>query len=245
MQSEYFSQEWVMESMQHDHLFSWLELFSIVGTFMKPGCKILDFGCSSGELLRLLYRDVPGLIEPVKPLLAVGLEPEAMKDTLLTAIAKTSHDLPIIFSHAPLSAFPNQFDLIISHDVIYLVEDLDATFEAAYTALKFGGRFYAATDGYIENEYYGRWKPQFEKRNIRALSYSKDTYIQSLKRAGFQEVDALPLRLTEETYARLRAERSSDNLEWSKEWFESEDDERHFLTEVGKLVFLGKKGELT
>src|SRR5260370_21671448 len=144
MQSEYFSQEWVVESMPHEHLFPWLELLSIVGTFMRPGCRILDFGCSSGELLRLLYRGVPGLMEPVKPLLALGLEPEATKDVLLNSTAKTSHDLPIIFSHAPLSAFPNQFDLIISYEVIYLVEDLDATFEAAYTALNLGGRFYAA-----------------------------------------------------------------------------------------------------
>lgn len=171
----------------------------------------------------------------------LGIEVEAMRDVLLTATDTTPADLPIVFSHAPLTAFPRQFDVIISHEVIYLLEDLDTTFEAVHAALKPGGIFCAATAGYIENEYYRRWRPQFEKLGIQALSYSKDTYVQSLKRAGFHKVDVHSLLLTEATYTRWRSERPFHDLEW----FESEDDVRHYFTHVGKLAFLGKKVEIT
>lgn len=240
MTLDYFSQKQVVESMTHDHLFIWLEMLAAVKEYLKPGCRVLDYGCSSGELLQILFQGVKGLFEPVKPTLAVGVELETMQDVLLMATARTPSNLPILFSHAPLNAFPCQFDLIVSHEVIYLLADLDGTFESAYTALRPGAVFCAATAGYVENEYYQRWSPKFKERNIRVFDYSKETYIESLKNVGFDSVEHRRLLLTEETYTRWRSERPFNDLEW----FESDEDERRYFTQVGKILFIGRKGPL-
>ena len=87
MAHDYFAAEAIVEAMQHDHLCIWLEMIDAVKPALRPGCRVLDFGCSSGELVRILCRGVPGLLDPVNPSLAVGLEQESMREVLDTATA--------------------------------------------------------------------------------------------------------------------------------------------------------------
>lgn len=237
MKPTYFSNENIVKSMTHDHLFIWMEMVSVIKQDLVEGCRVMDFGCSSGELLRILCEGVPGLIDPIKPSIAVGLELESMRDVLIKAANKIPSNLPIILSTAPLRAFPSQFDVILSHEVLYLVDDLAATFAAAFSALKYGGVFCAATAGYIENEYYQRWQPKFRERDITVFNRSKHEYVELLKLAGFEQVKMLPLRLTEEVCHHWRSERPFDD--W--EWFDSQEDEKRYFTKIGKLVFIARR----
>jgi len=237
MQPGYFSNENIVKAMPHDHLFIWMEMVSAIKQDLKAGCKVADFGCSSGELLRVLCAGVPNLIDPIKPAIAVGLELETMRDVLIKAASKMPSGLPIVLSSAPLHAFASQFDVILSHEVLYLVEDLADTFAAAFAALKAGGVLCAATAGYIENEYYQRWQSKFKKRGITVFNHSKDEYAALLKLAGFDQVQVIPILLTKQVYHRWRSERAFDD--W--EWFESQHDEERYFTKVGKLAFIARR----
>lgn len=180
---------------------------------------------------------MPGRLRPVRPALGVGLEPPSARSVLRAATALTPARLPILFTAAPLDAFPGQFDLILSHEVIYLLEDLEGTFAAARRALRPGGLFAAATAMYREHEYYRRWRPRLARHGIPVFDYSRATYVRALRRAGFRRVEVRPLRLSVGTYRRWCATRRSGR----SEWFASDADERRYFTEVGKLVFLGAK----
>lgn len=237
MQSDYFGEKYVIDSMEHEHLFLWLEMLKFAQNHLVPGCAILDFGCSSGELLQLLCHGRTGMFEPIKPRLALGLEQESMRSTLLTATEKVPANSPILFSCASPHAFPEQFDVILSHEVIYLLNDLVETLTSLYLALRPGGIFCAATAGYTENEYYQRWRSRFEARGIAFHNYSTNAYLQAMQRAGFEAIETHTLRLTKETYIQWK----HDHIPVDTEWFESPEDEQRYFTTVGKRVFIGKK----
>ncbi|MBI2466680.1 MAG: class I SAM-dependent methyltransferase [Candidatus Rokubacteria bacterium] len=225
------------DAVDPDHLGLWLGLFRVVRRWLRPGCRVLDLGSSAGDCLRLLWTGVPGRLRPVRPALGVGLEPPSARSVLRAATALTPARLPILFTVAPLDAFPGQFDLILSHEVIYLLEDLEGTFAAARRALRPGGLFAAATAMYREHEYYRRWRPRLARHGIPVFDYSRATYVRALRRAGFRRVEVRPLRLSVGTYRRWRATRRPAR----SEWFASDADERRYFAEVGKLVFLGRR----
>jgi SAM-dependent methyltransferase len=239
MSADYFAQPDVVSAMRHDHVYLWMEMLAAVRRQLPPSARVADLGCSSGELLRILFYGIPGLLEPLHPSLGIGIDLPEMSAVLAEAACRTARELPITFCHAPLTAFPAQFDLILSHEVLYLIEDLDGIAVAALEALRPGGIFCAATMGYSENEYYRRWLPLMRARQIRAFDRSSETYKQALRQAGFADVQMQSLLLTAETYEAWRARQACDD----DEWFTSHEDERRYFTQVGKLLLIGQRGD--
>jgi SAM-dependent methyltransferase len=238
---DYFADSRVIESMPHEHAFIWAEMLAVLRGKLPPGYRVADLGCSAGEFLRMLCDGMPGSMGPTRPAVAVGLERPEMRSTLQGAVTAALRDLPIVLSTAALDAFPGQFDLIVSHEVIYLLEDLDAVFRAAYSSLRPGGLLAAATAGYMENEYYHRWLSLFEQRGITAFQYGIDDYVRALREAGFDPVEARPVLLSDETYRRWRALFPFSD----SDWFLSEADEHRYFTQVGKRLLIGRKAEST
>lgn len=239
MKREYFAQPDVLESMQHDHLYLWLEMRRAVQDQLGNGVRIADLGCSSGEMLRMLLAGLPGLVEPVHASLAVGFDLPEMDAVLRRAALATRREMPIAFCHASLSAFPGQFDLIFSHEVLYLVSHLDALCVSAFAALRPRGVFCAATMGYSENPYYRRWLPLMRERNIPAVERSLADYTGSLQRAGFSEVRMQALLLGDAAYEDWKASRPQHD----PEWFSSAEDERRYFTQVGKMILIARRGD--
>jgi SAM-dependent methyltransferase len=238
MKADYFSQSDVVEAMGHDHYYLWLEMLAAVREQMHDGALIADFGCNSGELLRMLLGGAPGLLGHVQPSLGIGIDLPEMGAVLEQATHKTKSGLPIVFCHAPLSSFPGQFDLILSHEVLYLVEDLNAFARDAYQALKPQGMLCAATMGYSENSYFRRWLPLMQTRQIRAFDRPRAAYERSFRDAGFSTVQSRSLLLSEGTYDAWKARRPFND----KEWFLSMHDERRYFTQVGKLMMIARRG---
>jgi 2-polyprenyl-3-methyl-5-hydroxy-6-metoxy-1,4-benzoquinol methylase len=223
--------------MGHDHYYLWLEMLGAVREQLRDGVRIADFGCNSGELLRMLFGGAPGLFGRVRPSLGIGIDLPAM-GVVLEQATRTMHELPIVFCHAPLSSFPGQFDLILSHEVLYLVEDLNGFARDAYQALRPQGMLCAATMGYSENSYFRRWLPLMQAREIRAFDRPCAAYEKSLQDAGFSTVQTRPLLLSEGTYDAWKTRRPFDD----KEWFFSMDDERRYFTQIGKVMMIARRG---
>lgn len=146
---------------------------------------VLDFGCNQGGFIQMLYNT-----HPFKK--AVGVD--IAEDSLAKAAKRNAH-LPISFyPAAELTQMRDVFDVAFSHEVIYLLPDLNAHAQTMKTALKPGGVYYAATGCHTDNPAWPEWhKAISDYSNIPVPSYSLDDYAVAFARNGFR-VEALQFK---------------------------------------------------
>lgn len=238
-ESDYFGEVAVIEAMAAEHRALWKSLFHACRAHMSPGMRVLDFGCGNGSMLAYLFngdgRGWPGCRFD----LGVGLDRPALRSVLAEAGERFGGGVPLVFSTAPASAFPGQFDLVLSHEAIYLLASLAGTFRELHSSLKPGGVIAMATGCHLENELYPRWRRAFGRAGVRACSYGLQDYTGALREAGFGGVEVGRLRLSEAEYAEWVEARGGPRP--NPDWFASAEEEHDYYTAVGKALIVARR----
>ena len=132
-ESSYWRSATEDEAMQDEHLFVWEAMARAVDGALA-GRRVLDVGCNRGGFLRMLY-DSCSIGE------GFGYDPAA---GAIADARRLGGGRPLQFLAA--ESIPvgwGDFDVAFSHEVLYLIPDLDAHAEAVYGALVPGGSYYA------------------------------------------------------------------------------------------------------
>lgn len=196
--------------MQDEHGFIWLAMLDAVGPI--SGSKVLDVGCNRGGFLRLLvdrsgiaegfgYDPAPGAIEDAKRLRA---------------------DRPLTFVEA--SMVPpdwSGFDVAFSHEVLYVVDDLDAHARSIHRALHPGGSYFATMGMHRHSRLMTRWyETHHEELSLPALR-TLDEVATLFERAGFEvAAGRLPIRFAPIRAHRENSSREGTLLEWLEYYYE-------------------------
>jgi SAM-dependent methyltransferase len=223
--------------MEAEHGPLWAAFLRAVSDLVAPGVRVMDFGCNRGGLLGVLAGGYENIWSGVPHGLAVGVEADTAPMRSLLKAAPSRGDL--LFTTASPRHFPGQFDLVLSHEVVYLLADLPAVFAGLHEALVDGGHACITTGGHVENPLYVRWQRALQKSGVRAQSYREADYEDALQGAGFGSIRRARLLLSEDEYDRwvsTRPERASN-----PDWFPSDVEEKHYYVDFGKPIFIAQR----
>lgn len=141
------------DSMAKGHEPSWAALISHMTEINLDKKDILDFGCNRGGFLKNLYQEKPYHH-------AVGVD--IAEDSIAFANAN-KENVPCRYDHISyIKNMDNAFDIVFSHEVIYLLPDLKLHAQDIHRVLKNNGVYYLAIGEYEENELWPRWKSVIE-----------------------------------------------------------------------------------
>ena len=232
-----------IDSMEAEHLPLWRAFLRIFAPFLHPQIRILDFGCSRGGLLSLVARETAAQAGSGFPSLGVGIDVDtpAMRAQLARAAESARGLYPLLYSTGSPRDFPGQFDLVISHEVVYLVPDLKQAFDDIFTSLVPGGRFCFATGCHSDNPLFPRWRTSLGALGVELHERSSAEYEAALQVSGFVHIRRDRLALTLDEYEAWIRDRGS--IAPNPKWFPSPSAERRYYTQVGKLVLTAQKGE--
>lgn len=164
------------DSMTDGHAWIWREMIATIPDHDLSGAKVLDIGCNQGGFLRMLY-DTRGFAE------GVGVD-LAEDRVALAEAAKGMRPLRYIAASNPAEAGAG-FDLAFSHEVIYLIEDLEQHARQVAAALKPGGQYDAVTCCHSDNPLYATWRPMIAAfSNLPVPNHSAADIAQAFRAAG-------------------------------------------------------------
>ena len=121
------------EAMEDEHGFLWEALLDTVDVDLA-GARVLDVGCNRGGLLRMVADRWP---------IAEGAGYDPAAGAVEDAVARTA-GRPLRFAVADtVPAGWGGFDVALSHEVLYLLDDLASHAGDVHAALAPGGVYYA------------------------------------------------------------------------------------------------------
>lgn len=173
------------DAMFEGHIHLWRTMIQMMEEENLRGRTILDFGCNQGGFLRMLYN-----LKPFHKAFAVDIAAESVKKA-----QSLNPGLPITFG-APelLDTLGNSIDTAFSHEVVYLLQDLDAHAKQIRKVLKTGGVYYCATGCHTENPLWPAWHKLISSySNIPVPHYSLNDYAQAFENNGFM-IEFAPFR---------------------------------------------------
>jgi SAM-dependent methyltransferase len=147
---------------------------------------------------------------------------------------------PLLLTTSSPRSFPGQFDLVVSHEVVYLLPDLARTFADIHASLARGGHFCLTTGCHTDNLLFPGWRASLATQGIVAQEYSMADYEAALRDAGFSHIQRDRLRLSPDEYEAWIRHRAS--AEPNPAWFPSSSVEKRYYTQVGKMVLTAQKG---
>jgi SAM-dependent methyltransferase len=167
------------DRMYDGHLHHWR---AIIGLIKEPDLTnktVLDFGCNQGGFLRTLYKYQPYLR---------GLGIDIAEESLAIA-AQQAGNMPVEYCTVDqfLQTGPSAlFDIAFSHEVIYLLQDLQEHARLIHLLLKPGASYYAATGCHTDNSLWSAWHKVISGySNIPVPNYALSDYIDAFSRSGF------------------------------------------------------------
>jgi SAM-dependent methyltransferase len=182
---DFWRSEQADAAMQESHLHAWEALAEIEATRLR-GAKVLDFGCNSGGLLRLLH-DRYGIARGFGLDVAAGAIQSARQ-------ANGTRPLEYVVSDEPSSDWP-PVDIGFSHEVIYLLGDLERHARDVYGALREGGSYLAVTGVHRESARMSRWHSMNTVDLALPPLRGLEDYVRPFLRTGFiAEVGVLRVR---------------------------------------------------
>ncbi len=166
------------ESMGDSHIVSWQAIIDHMVEDDISRYDVLDFGCNQGNFLRQLYAQ-----KPFKS--AIGIDLAA--DTIEKAKSRIRQE-PISYAVSGDPRTPGKsFDLAFSHEVLYLIPDLNAHAKQMFAALKPGGAYYIALGAHTENPMWPRWhKIVSEFSPVPPQNYSAESIAAAFADEGFK-----------------------------------------------------------
>jgi SAM-dependent methyltransferase len=166
------------DAMAEGHAPIWRHLIDLIPEKELTGRTVLDFGCNQGGFLRLLHA-----IRPFRRALGIDIAAKSIERA-----NELKADMPIQYQvGSALAGWEEEFDLAFSHEVIYLVPDIDAHAADLWCALKPGGTYYAVTGCHTDNPLWPRWRSFIaEKTNTTVQDRSISDYAAAFARAGFE-----------------------------------------------------------
>jgi SAM-dependent methyltransferase len=165
------------DAMSHGHAPVWHHLISLIGETDLSGASVLDFGCNQGGLLRTLLAERP---------FAKGLGIDIASHSIARARELSAGlNLDFVVGDSP-TPHVEAFDLAISHEVIYLIDDLESHARDMLAALRKGGVYYAVTGCHAGNPDLDAWRKVVEQRTMtRIVDRSIEDYASIFLAAGF------------------------------------------------------------
>lgn len=175
------------DAMSDGHAPIWRHLIGLVSETDLSALSVLDFGCNQGGFLRMLHT-----MRPFRRALGIDI---ARKSIERAKALKA--DMPIQYQVGDnVAGLEQEFDLAFSHEVIYLVADIDRHASELWHALKPGGVYYAVTGCHSDNPLWSQWRGLVaEKTNTVVQDRSVADYARSFSKAGF-DVSARKLAFT-------------------------------------------------
>jgi SAM-dependent methyltransferase len=172
------------EAMQDEHGFIWEAMLQTVDEDLA-GTRVLDAGCNRGGFLRLLV-DTAGIAE------GHGYDPAS--DAIADA-RRLAGGRPLTFEVA--QTVPDgwgEFDAAFSHEVLYVLKDLEAHAAGLFAALKPGASYFAVMGVHQESPMMSAWHAESAVELDLPRLYSLDEVAGVFESAGFS-VSVANLRL--------------------------------------------------
>jgi len=163
------------EAMQDEHGFIWLAMLDTIDVALA-GARVLDAGCNRGGFLRLLA-DAHGIAEGFGYDPAAGAIEDARRLTGLR---------PLQFDAA--STVPDgwrDFDVAFSHEVLYLLHDLEPHAAAIHQALRAGGVYFAVMGVHAGSPLMVEWHAADAEEFGMPPLYDVDDVVATFQAVGF------------------------------------------------------------
>ena len=164
-------------AMAEGHAPIWRHLIGLMPEHDLSTKTVLDFGCNQGGFLRHLHA-----LRPFRKALGVDIAEQSV-----ARANDLKGMLPVQYqTDVQLVGWDDQFDIAISHEVIYLIEDLAGHAQDILRVLKPGGVYYAVTGCHSDNPLWPRWRDLVaERTNTVGQDRSITDYAEIFKAAGF------------------------------------------------------------
>ncbi|MEO0394262.1 MAG: methyltransferase domain-containing protein [Pseudomonadota bacterium] len=165
------------QGMIDDHLVLWDRMIDLMREPDMGQTRVLDYGCNNGGLLGRLHTRKPFHSGAGVDIATKGIE----------NAKRRFHDKPFDFTTLKQASFGlHEFDIAVSHEVIYLLPDLEGHARDMGRWLKPGGRYYAATGCHTANPRWPEWRDYIaESANVAPQDYSPEDYVKAFEAAGF------------------------------------------------------------
>ena len=147
---------------------------------------VLDYGCTQGSFLRMLYDRHPFRA-------AIGID-IARESVAVAELLKGHRPVEYKVSDSA-AALTRTFDLAFSHEVLYLLPDLAAHATDMKAALRPGGSYIAAIGCHTDSAVWPRWRKLIaEHSSIPLHDHALEDVAKAFSEAGFT-VSVRPLAL--------------------------------------------------
>jgi SAM-dependent methyltransferase len=176
MSQTYWQDAAADEAMQAEHGFIWDAMLETIDRDLA-GTRVLDAGCNRGGFLRLLA-DRRGIAE------GLGYDPAsgAIEDARRLAGSR-----PLRFEAADtVPSGWDGFDIAFSHEVLYLLHDLQSHARAIFDALAPGGTYYAVIGVHAGSPLMAEWhRGNVDEFRLPGL-YEIDDVVAVFQAVGFE-----------------------------------------------------------
>ena len=192
-------------AMQDEHGFLWRAMLDTIDIDLAAR-RVLDAGCNQGGFLRLLV-DHFGIAE------GRGFDPAS---TAIDDARRLAGSRPLTFETA--DSVPDgwsDFDVAFSHEVLYLLHDLDAHARSMVSALAVGAPYFAVMGVHAGSRLMSEWHASAAAELSLPKLYDLDEVVQIFDAAGFDvSVAALELRFVPVTGGRGGHEHQRGLMDW-------------------------------
>jgi len=163
--------------MFDDHYPMWQVMIDRMSESNLQDKTVLDFGCNQGGFLPVLYQRKP---------FKMGIGIDVAKQAIEIA-NENNKNLPLIYEvRDNLSHLSEEIDVAFSHEVLYLLGNLEQHAKEVFSALKHDGVYYASLGCHTDNPLWSKWKKILERQsNIEIKNYSLNFIAKTFQKNGF------------------------------------------------------------